>query len=183
MDVSDADAIDVRSTMFAGRIEFTGTTTEAAVTAAEEALRRIKAGNITGHDKSDDSSFAFDIAESRPRQATYDIDTWQVAFEAAMENDWCEIDSREQHGELAAFVAGMYSHEKVERDEFILQAAIDAAERQFPAEGWSTEEFQEVVASYIDSRLYGPTGGGDPAYIEIHDENMDMTHRFHRIRP
>ncbi|MBD0733993.1 hypothetical protein [Streptomyces sp. CBMA29] len=112
----------------------------------------------------------------------YDVEEWQNAFETAQLYYWDEIDAKEQGSELAGFLASIYTHEKVETDDEVVQAAIDAAGRQFPKTGWSAEQFQEVVESYIDSRPYGP-GPDQPDYIEIWDTDLDMTYRFHRIRP
>lgn len=117
-------------------------------------------------------------------QRIFGKEVWEAALDMAYESDWCPIDSRENPGgsELAGFIAEQYeNHDTVDRDEYRLRAAIDAAAQQFPE--WGIEEFQEVIASYLNSHLYGPVSGGEPANIEVHDKNMDITYRFKRIRP
>jgi hypothetical protein len=110
----------------------------------------------------------------------YTQDDWQTALEAAQDNDFCPIDSRERHSELAAFIAEQYEHETVGRDETVLQAAIDAAARQFIT--WGSEEFTEILNSYIDERP-GNVPATHPGYIHIYDENNGTTYQFNRIRP
>lgn len=74
-------------------------------------------------------------------------ENWRDAFYTAEENEFDEVDSRENGGgELAAVVASLYTHEKVGQDEGILHAAIDALYATRSA--WTPEFLERVLDSY-----------------------------------
>ncbi|MGW3860404.1 hypothetical protein ACWEDZ_02825 [Streptomyces sp. NPDC005047] len=100
----------------------------------------------------------------------YTRQEWDDAYEVAREWEWCDTDARENDGggELAAFVATLYTHPKVERDEEILFAALQVIGADRTAwdsafmekvldsyRGESEEELDKVAAAYIDSQWPG----------------------------
>lgn len=79
---------------------------------------------------------------------SYSAQEWKDAYEAAKNADWCATDAREQGGgELAAVVVSVYEdHERVDKDEDKLYAAIDALEGEVT--GWAPEFLRTVLDSH-----------------------------------
>lgn len=109
----------------------------------------------------------------------YDKDAWQNAFEEAQLYGWDEIDVGERASELAKSLVSIYERQPVDRDDFILQATIDAAALQFDV--WGGEEFKEVVDSFIGSTV-DEIGGSNADRIRVHSDITGETYEFRRIR-
>lgn len=79
---------------------------------------------------------------------TYGLDYWRDALEAAGIESWCPTDSLEKHGPLAQWLClDVIDHEKVGRNEAIIEAAFEALKEKDETE-FSAERLMTVVLSY-----------------------------------
>lgn len=112
----------------------------------------------------------------------YDANEWQSAFDNAQILSWDRTDITEQAPvlSLAVLEAREKFEEKLgEEDDEAVQAAIDAAGRQFDT--WDADRFSDVVSSYLrreDGGTYSPKPWEE---LAIHSGISGNTYFFARI--
>lgn len=79
-------------------------------------------------------------------QELYPVTDWKDALEAAEEAYWCDVQAREDAGELASYLAQEYTHDKIGRDKDRLRAVISALE-EHGEEEFSADRFEKVMLS------------------------------------
>lgn len=63
----------------------------------------------------------------------YDLDDWHSALETASVYEWCAMDARKHGGDLAAWLADLYTDEVVGQDEDRLWCALEALKARWEA--------------------------------------------------
>ena len=94
----------------------------------------------------------------------YSVDEWNNALEAAENNEFDPVDSENDGGPLAGWLAEQYTHEKVGQDAEKLEAVISVLENEGHDE-FSSETFMTVLLSYR-----GETETSFHTLVEIHME-------------
>lgn len=107
----------------------------------------------------------------------YTMNEWEAAFEAAQLEgfDWTDV----QENAPALSLTMVEAFNKRCDDEYVVQAAVDAANKQFGE--WSIEQFNSVVDSYLRS-VYGNETSAKPwEEVAVYNELSQETYFFKRV--